>query len=326
MALDALICYALAIMAMYVLFVAVDCQVVDLSDDTLTGDIRLINTLYNIEEILEHQPSSSEMREYYEQTTDRDYALLERIMGPGMHTRLGRDNARQFKYVMDEIKDVEATHVLEIGCGKGHSRVLARMMPSVQFTGIDMVARHVEIARSLALGNVEYFQADATKDISWLGKFQVIFGVESMCHMDSEEARERFVRQARMLLAPGGKIVIVDGFRAESFADASPDQQLAMRLAERGFSIARMPSKADWIRVADAHTAHFTDLTADAILYWTMGWRIARFLLHFPLALYYYASSSRARVCTLMNLLSVVTVAHAMRDSATAEYGVLVMT
>ncbi len=44
MALDALICYVLAVMAMYVLFVAIDCQVVDLSDETLTGDLRLINT------------------------------------------------------------------------------------------------------------------------------------------------------------------------------------------------------------------------------------------------------------------------------------------
>jgi SAM-dependent methyltransferase len=324
MALDALIGYVLAVMAMYVLFVAIDCQVVDLSDETLTGDLRLINTLYNIEGILETPPS--EAVEYYEHTTDRDYALLERVMGPGMHTRIKNNNDEQFKYVAYEIDALNADRVLEIGCGKGHSRVLARMLPHVHFTGIDMVQRHIEVAESYgkALTNLKYAHADATQDISHLGKFQVIFGVESLCHMDSKEAREKFIKQAKSLLTPGGKIVIIDGFRSETFDDTTPDQQLAMMLAERGFSIARMPSTADWIQASEAKAAHFTDLTKDAIVYWKTGWRVARFLLHFPLVLYYYACSSRARTFTLMNILSVATTAHALRGSA--EYGVLVMT
>ena len=322
MVLDALICYTLVAMAMYALFVAIDCQVADLDDKTLASDLRLINTLYNIEVILKNPPT--EAREYYEHTTDRDYAFLERVMGPGMHTRIRNDNEEQFKYVADEISASNADRVLEVGCGKGHSRVLARMLPHVHFTAVDMVERHIEVAKSHAPANVEYIHADATHDISHLGKFQVIFGVESLCHMDSREAREKFIKQAKLLLAPGGKIVIVDGFRSETFQDTTPDQQLAMMLAERGFSIARMPSKADWIHVTGAETSSFTDLTKDAIVYWKTGWRVARFLLHFPLVLYYYACSSRARTFTLMNIMSMATVAHAMQGSA--EYGVLVMT
>jgi SAM-dependent methyltransferase len=308
-------------------FFAIECQLIQTDDETLTGDLRLINALYNIEWILKNPPIDAV--QYYEQTTDRDYALLEYIMGPGMHTRLGNDNAKQFEYVMREIQEVNATHVLEIGCGKGHSRVLAQMMPSVQFTGIDMVKRHIDIAKSRAVANVEYFHADATKNLSWLGegKFQVIFGVESLCHMDSKEAREGFMRQVKTLLAPGGRLVIVDGFRSKNFADASPDQQMAMMLAERGFSIARMPSKADWIEAGQGlvHFASTVDLTDDALQYWTLGWRVARFLLCFPLVLYYFSQKSLARKCSLMNVLSAATVAHAMRDSAAAEYGVLVV-
>ena len=313
--------------ALTVSFIALECYLTQLDDETLAFDLEIIGGIYNINTITGQTITSREVEEQYALTTDRDYALLERIMGPGMHTRLGNDNATQFNYVMHEIQATNATQVLEIGCGRGHSRVLAQMMPNVQFTGIDLVERHIEVAKSRGLANLEYIQADATTDISWLGKnrFQIIFGVESLCHMDSDEKRSQFIANVKSLIAPGGRLVIVDGFRSNTFATASPNQQKAMMLAESGFAIMRMPSKTDWIQAAQGVVTSNKDLTADAMPYWILGWRIARFIMVFPIVMHYYSRRSRATMCTIMNLLSVATVAHAMRNSAAAEYGVLVV-
>jgi hypothetical protein len=65
------------------------------------------------------------------------------------------------------------------------------------------------------------------------------------------------------------------------------------------------------------------NLTADAIKYWEFGWRVGRAALVFPLILRF---SQWLSPYSISNWLSAITVAHAMRNGAAAEYGVLVMT
>jgi hypothetical protein len=79
--------------------------------------------------------------------------------------------------------------------------------------------------------------------------------------------------------------VIIDGFRSSNFDQASPDQQLAMRLAESGFRVQKMPSKADWVREAAEVGMKLTkelEMTNEVLPFWTLGWRVSRAVLRFP--------------------------------------------
>ena len=317
-----IVAHVLIAVVFVALFLVADCYFTPLNDETLAEDLKLIHELSNVGDNLMIPRTSMHVERYYTIVTDRDYALLERVIGPGMHTRLGDDNERQYDYV--EIG--HATHVLEIGCGKGHSQVLARRYTGVHFTGVDIVAQHIAAAKAATadLNNVEYIQADATVNLSWLGqrKFQVIFGVESLRHIDTEDKMAYFVEQARALLAPGGKLVIVDIFRSAGFADAKTDQQMAMMLAEHCLFCTSMPSKQDWIRTVGMAPGVDINLTADAMPFWVLWWRIARLLLHcFACFSSILPDLSDTAVYSGLNLISLCTMAHALRGAA--EYGVL---
>jgi SAM-dependent methyltransferase len=245
-----------------------------------------------------HTGGGGDVREYYEQTTDRDYQWLETAMGPGMHTKLG--HMTQEMLILNEIREHgDVSDVLEVGCGRGScSLFLAEALGGkVSFTGVDLVGRHVEVAKAECClrdldGIVEFVQGDVCGDwAKWESataakkgqKYQVIFGVESLCHMDSKEKVCSFIRQASRRLSTGGRLVIVDGFRCRMWEKAGAEHKMAMRLAESGFKICRMPSKADWIRAGGDEDMTFVssvDLTGDALPYWTFGWRLARFVLY----------------------------------------------
>ncbi len=306
--------------AFVVLFLAIDCMFTSLSDETLVADLKLIQCYLNIEGCIHTRSSTADIQEHYNMTMDRDYAIMERVMDSGLHTRLCGD--MQYRYIdLDQ-----ATHVLEIGSGRGHAQVLARTHPDVHFTGVDVVARHIEMAKNAAsdLDNMEYIQADATANLMWLGerKFQVIFGVESLRHMDTERRRADFISQARRLLAPGGRLVIVDIFRGANFARVKPDQQMATMIAECGLYVLKMPSKAEWIRAAGVAPLKNEDITAKARPFWTLGWRFARFCLFGWEFIDPFARVTWSGRFTFFNLITMVAMGHAMRDAV--EYGVLV--
>jgi hypothetical protein len=67
------------------------------------------------------------------------------------------------------------------------------------------------------------------------------------------------------------------------------------------------------------------DLTAHALPFWTLGWRFANaFLRHAPAWVIRRLRATPYTARSTDNLLAVATVAHAMRDRASAAYGVLV--
>ena len=300
---------------------------------TLAGDLAVINDAYDYNA---HFPQNDfalgDVMRYFKATTDLDYWLLERFVGPGMHTVLTprtpwvKSNARQCVFVMIHIRG-SAASVLEVGCGRGFCTLnLAELFPDAKFLGVDAVDRHVEVARKAAadagIKNAEFREQDMLSEPN--GKYGVIFGVESLCYMDTPKKRMRFMQNAAEMLESWGCVVIVDGFRSASFDTKSAELQVATCLAERGFRIKRLASKDDWIiaaRSAGLRLVRDLDLTEEAIPFWTKGWRVARTVLQaFP----YFARWLVAhRPETAANLLAVATTAFALRGGA-AEYGVLV--
>ena len=299
--------------------------------ETLARDLEVIDDAYDYKALLpQNDFALGDVMRYFKATTDLDYWLLERFVGPGMHTVLTpqtpwvKSNARQCVFVMMHIRH-RAASVLEVGCGRGFCTLnLAGLFPEAKFVGIDAVDRHVEVARKAAVGikNAEFREQDMLAEPN--GKYGVIFGVESLCYMDTAKKRMRFMQNAAAMLENWGYVVIVDGFRSASFDTNSVDLQVVTCLAERGFRIKRLASKDDWINAAKSAGLRLVremDLTEEAIPFWTKGWRVARTVLRaFP----YFARWLVAyRPETAANLLAVATTAFALRGGA-AEYGVLV--
>ena len=311
-----------------------------LNDETLASDIDAILKAYPSTSLVKNF-SLNDVESYYSATTDRDYKLLEFFVGPGLHTRLQAKgpiydrggHTRQPTFILGELRAMDATRVLEVGFGRGYCTFfLATMMPNVSFFGMDLTQRHVDVATKTALefgyDNVHFAQGDAST-LTGGGvppNIDLIFGVESLCHLDSFESVQTFLKASRSRLNKDGRLVIIDGFRSSKFASVSIHHKRAMELSETGFRIKSMPSKQMWIDEASKHGFSLVsniDLTTEALPFWELGWRFARVILAFPRFVQWFASSSSARYHTAANLLSVATTAHALK-AGTAEYGMLV--
>jgi SAM-dependent methyltransferase len=322
-----------------------------LSEETLAEDLKSLRSAYGdvLDKELKKDYGARNVQEYYTLTTDRDYKLLELFVGPGLHSRMEAPypightggNTRQPAFILAEARAINAHRVLEIGCGRGHcSLFLAGAASDITFQGVDLTARHVQVACEGAsrggLKNVEFFMADARKlgmkeapsALRDNGTIDLIFGVEALCHIDTEEGAAAFIKAASRLLRNGGRIVFLDGFRSSSFDSCSENQRTAMKLSECGYRIRAMPSKKLWTKLGKANgfaVVRDVDFTHEVIPFWELGWKVARVFLLFPWLVRKVLHSSPKRRETAANLLSVATTAHAMRQRGSAEYGMLVL-
>lgn len=323
-----------------------------LDDETLADDLRRLATIVDLDAFAAESRDDAAVGNYYAATTFRDYRFLARFVGSdAMHTRLESTTSSYFpvecpRQVLHALTHVtppsrsreEPRKVLEIGFGKGvNTAFLAATTAGssgVRFFGLDLVPEHVEHARRVVEDRrVSLFLGDATNPPSELrenGPYDLVFGIESMCYLDTEKKMDDFFAFAETHVKPGGRIVVVDGFRPDDFdepdAHYSSNARRAMELAESGYRLRRMASMEDWKTVSSRHgfvVVDEIDLTAEALPFWTKGWRVGRALLVFALPLVsWYRASAHRRTETFANLVSVCTTAHAMR-SGTARYGVL---
>lgn len=328
----------------------------------LARDLAWLEKALPLEAFREAEFDNGDVVEYYEQTTFRDYRLLELAAGSNaMHSRLAPKTPLpydpgqllQLLYVIAHAGSAKT--VLEVGSGKGSNSVfLAALLPHVRFFAVDLVPAHVRVAslaaREAGLRNVAFFLGDACSPPAALAalEFDVIFGIESLCHMDTPAKMSGFLGPAGPRLSAGGKLVIVDGFRTAQFDRLDADVREAMKLAESGFRIRRMPSKDCWSALAarsGLRRVQDTDLTPEALAFWTRGWKAARLLTFFPGLVRAYLgggdrrgergesgerskqlsrerSKKRRRRETGANFVAVLMTAYAMALGA-AEYGVI---
>jgi len=113
--------------------------------------------------------------------------------------------------------DTEAPRILDMGCGLGATlRSMSRRLPSARLHGITLVPWQLEQGRllnqattqtkriALTLGDYQH-TAYAT------ASFDAVYAIESSCYA-AGPGKSAFLREARRLLRPGGRIVVADGF------------------------------------------------------------------------------------------------------------------
>ncbi|PNH00451.1 hypothetical protein TSOC_013725 [Tetrabaena socialis] len=301
------------------------------TSDRLRLDLtRLARVVPRLQEFYRKDFTAPDVTTYFAKTTFRDYRALELVTGSAaMHTPMDHD---QLLYVIAQMGEaVNGGRVLEIGFGKGANIVyLADLFPRTGFVGIDLLDEHVAHANSNLrnlrnLRNVDFRKDDASSPVTAHASYDVIFGIESCCYLDTVEKQTGFLRFVKRSLTPTGRLVIVDGYRSADFMEKPPDVQRAMLLAESGFRIREMPSKQTWRRLAARERLVLVDdvdLTAKALPFWIRIWKVAHALLRVPWALRAYFTRHEE---TGANFVSLAMTAYALAMGS-AEYGVLVFT
>lgn len=98
-------------------------------------------------------------------------------------------------------------NILDVGCGLGANavRLMGHYSPE-QITAVNISPKQIEECRARGLG-CRFEVMDATRLMFGDGSFDDVLSVEAAFHFDT---RQKFIREARRVLKPGGRLVMAD--------------------------------------------------------------------------------------------------------------------
>jgi cyclopropane fatty-acyl-phospholipid synthase-like methyltransferase len=167
----------------------------------------------------------------------------------------------------------------DLGCGAGApAAYLLRARPALRLDGVTLLAEQAEIARAAArshgVGDRAAFHAmDYTATRFAAGTFDAAMAIESSCHAPGRD-KAAFVREAARLLAPGGRLVVADGFlkrpgKPRGFAGWAIDQ------VARNWAVPCFANIDGFRRALAAHG--FVGIDVEEV-----SWRLGPSVLHIP--------------------------------------------
>lgn len=161
----------------------------------------------------------------------------------------------------DTLEVDETDTVLDIGTGRGGFPTHVAAERGADVHGIDIDPLHVSEARANArergVSEITEFSVGDYHDIPYPdGTFDAVSGIETVCH---SERKERVLEEIRRVLAPGGRLMISDGFRSRT-ALTDPEAE-KLRTVLDGWAV------PDFAHISEFREAleevGFTDVTFD---------------------------------------------------------------
>jgi ubiquinone/menaquinone biosynthesis C-methylase UbiE len=231
-----------------------------------------IDRTFGVNRLLELGVDNDSIVRYYTES-ERAYRLFHSRDG-SIHMTLATSSSRspdslgQARIVDRHVKDLSASAILELGCGKGFNvAYLARNHPQAQLVGIDLTPSHLSLAsrKYAKLQNLRFHLGDFHSLPFRDEEFDLIFEVEAVCHAHDPE---RVFREAYRVMRPGGRFVLFDGFRAPDLSKYAKDLQVAVRLVELSMAVQQFPPVEHWLALATAAGFDVLDTQdlSDAIL------------------------------------------------------------
>ncbi|MGD0278810.1 MAG: methyltransferase domain-containing protein [Smithella sp.] len=152
--------------------------------------------------------------------------------------------------ILELINESEVNNVLELGCGKGFNSVfLAKKLPEIKFSGIDITDDHLVIAnrKSHHIENLKFAYGDFHKLDFEDSSFDFIFELESICHAnDSRQVLSEIFR----VLKSKGQFVLYDGFRQTGFESLTDNLVQAAIITEKSLAVNRSEKIDTWLEIA----------------------------------------------------------------------------
>ena len=167
------------------------------------------------------------------------------------------DGLQQQALTVKESADkLNAKNILELGSGQGYnSCLLAKWLPEVQCTGIDLTPLHVKQAnqKASALPNLHFIQGNFETLPFDSDSFDIAFGVETLCHAHHSN---KVFAEAYRVLSSGGRFIVFDGFHTKKKSDMSEAENLSVELLALAFAVQEFKEIGRWM--AQAEGAGFT--------------------------------------------------------------------
>lgn len=145
------------------------------------------------------------------------FGFYRRSMNPLARERMLEEMSLQ---VFRRLDISSGMKILDLGCGLGAPARTLIGRQRVAVTAVTKVEWQIAMAKSLSgamspLGSIEWKLGDYTALDLPGGSYQAAFSIEASCHAEGA-GKEPFVKECARLLAPGGKLVVADGFMKRS--------------------------------------------------------------------------------------------------------------
>jgi cyclopropane fatty-acyl-phospholipid synthase-like methyltransferase len=208
---------------------------------------------------------------YYEQSWSPFRRIWLDSSNPALHFGYWDKNTRSHAESLIEMNRQTAARagiqpgdcILDAGCGSGGSTLWLAETFKARAIGISLVAQELERARQFARergleNQVLFEQQDFLRTDFPDDHFDVVWAQESVCHTRDKPA---FLAEAHRVLKPGGRLVMLDGFRP-----SRPYRQADERLLQAWLSTWAVPDLATQDEIiAWTHAAGFGDVTFENI-------------------------------------------------------------
>jgi ubiquinone/menaquinone biosynthesis C-methylase UbiE len=207
--------------------------------------------------------TAAKIQSYYEQSRLGYYLVHSR--DGAMHMALNPDGTFSKSGYEAQARLVEARlpadtrNVLELASGNGFNlSLLAPRHPDIQFRGIDLVRSQVDRANR-ALAAAPNAQA-AVGDFQNLQLpehvYDCVFVIESLCHATD---LPRAFTEIKRVLAPGGRLIVIDAWHTELYEDSPPVVKEAAGAVERAMAVAETKTLSAWQEIAAANGLRVTE-------------------------------------------------------------------
>lgn len=101
--------------------------------------------------------------------------------------------------------DKECKRILDVGCGSGMSTIILRKKyPNAEIVGVDLSKEMLKKARETD-SSITWIQRDCSKDLSDLGKFDLVFSNAFLQWLDDQES---FIKNIKTCVADDGIIAM----------------------------------------------------------------------------------------------------------------------
>lgn len=171
------------------------------------------------------EPIADRIRAYYLATTEASYlkswsgeALALHLGFADEHTKSHDESLLNVnRYLAERACVTEGTRVLDAGCGVGGSSLWLAKERGAEVTGVTIAPNQVTLAERFAAerglaDRVSFFCMDVTATSFPEASFDVIWHVESYCHLTDQRA---YLDHAMFLLRDGGRFACLDFFRGQ---------------------------------------------------------------------------------------------------------------
>jgi len=155
--------------------------------------------------------------------------------------------------ILKHIDPKKGLLICDAGCGYGGTSIYLAGKTKARFEGITIVDKQVkqgnEIAKTYGLEDrVKITKQDYTKTNFKNNSFDVVFGIESICHAD----KEKFLEEAFRILKPNGLLIILDGFNTKEKNKYSEKEFGIMQKWNAGWAVGSLETPAYFTNACEA--------------------------------------------------------------------------